>query len=586
MNRTLVEMARSMIYHMGVDRSWWDEVKVEVPDLNKNNEDDEMDVDETADNDTSWEDMVVDASGDLNQSQNLDVVPIEGERTDIQVIDTNNSMIRRTSHGSVAGSSNYGTHMLSGIPDQSRAIIVCENSRAPDDRMEIYSGSNKRPYSTFTSSRLLTNDDFDDERIDLPLLTDGSPVDGENDEPDPKRQCVDDYEISLSATDVPINLREALQSMDAEKWKAAIQAEINAHLKNHTWDAVNRPPGVKVIGHKWVFGYKYDENGQIVRYKARLVALGYLQTHGFDYFDTYSPEACSNTIRVFLSVCCSMQYVIRQFDVETAFLNGDLEEDVYMEAPYGIEIAPGMVCKLRRSLYGLKQAAAVWHKKTCSVFSAMGFEQCRADTCLFVRRNNAKNKSPTYIVLYVDDLLIGCKSDAEADTIYKELSEHFTVKSLGAARFILGMEVNCSQEKGELVLKQSQFIMKVVSKFKQNEAYAVRNPICAGQDLTPDESHPVVKDITSYRKLVGSLLYISNATRPDISYAMSVLSQYLDQPRQRHWRAALRVLHYLMGTKSHGIKYNKSDDKKMMLWAYCDANWGNDKKLVDLRLEC
>ncbi|CAI5731968.1 unnamed protein product [Peronospora farinosa] len=117
-----------------------DEVKVEVPDLNKNNEDDEMDVDETADNDTSWEDMVVDASGDLNQSQNLDVVPIEGERTDIQVIDTNNSMIRRTSHGSVAGSSNNGTHMLSGIPDQSRAIIVCENSRAPDDRMEIYSG--------------------------------------------------------------------------------------------------------------------------------------------------------------------------------------------------------------------------------------------------------------------------------------------------------------------------------------------------------------------------------------------------------------------------------------------------------------
>ncbi|CAI5731226.1 unnamed protein product [Peronospora farinosa] len=503
MNRTLVEMARSMIYHMGVDRSWWDEVKVEVPDLNKNNEDDEMDVDETADNDTSWEDMVVDASGDLNQSQNLDVVPIEGERTDIQVIDTNNSMIRRTSHGSVAGSSNYGTHMLSGIPDQSRAIIVCENSRAPDDRMEIYSGSNKRPYSTFTSSRLLTNDDFDDERIDLPLLTDGSPVDGENDEPDPKRQCVDDYEISLSATDVPINLREALQSMDAEKWKAAIQAEINAHLKNHTWDAVNRPPGVKVIGHKWVFGYKYDENGQIVRYKARLVALGYLQTHGFDYFDTYSPEACSNTIRVFLSVCCSMQYVIRQFDVETAFLNGDLEEDVYMEAPYGIEIAPGMVCKLRRSLYGLKQAAAVWHKKTCSVFSAMGFEQCRADTCLFVRRNNAKNKSPTYIVLYVDDLLIGCKSDAEADTIYKELSEHFTVKSLGAARFILGMEVNCSQEKGELVLKQSQFIMKVVSKFKQNEAYAVRNPICAGQDLTPDESHPVVKDITSIIAVLG-----------------------------------------------------------------------------------
>ena len=152
------------------------------------------------------------------------------------------------------------------------------------------------------------------------------------------------------------------------------------------------------------------------------------------------------------------------------------------------------------------------------------------------------------------------------------------MKSLGAVRFMFGMEVNYEQEKGELVLKQSQFIMKLVSKFEQKGAYAVRNPICAGQDLTPDESHPVLKDITSYRKLVGSLLYIANATRTDISYGMTVLWQYLDQPRQMHWRAALRVLHYLIETQSHGITYKKADDNKMMFWAYFDANWGNDRK--------
>ena len=130
-------------------------------------------------------------------------------------------------------------------------------------------------------------------------------------EPGTKRQCVDDYEISLSATDVPMNLRETLQSTDAELWKEAIQAEIKTHVKNRTWDAVYRLPGVKVIGHKLAFGYKYDEKGDIVRYKARLFALG-LQTHGFDYFDTHSPVACSNTIRVFFLVCCSIQYVIWQ----------------------------------------------------------------------------------------------------------------------------------------------------------------------------------------------------------------------------------------------------------------------------------
>ena len=179
-------------------------------------------------------------------------------------------------------------------------------------------------------------------------------MDSGHDEPDPKRQCVDDYEIMLSATDAPMNLREARQSANAEQWKAAIKAEIKSHLKNYTWDAVYRPPGVKVIGHKWVFGHKNDEKGDIVRYKARLGAFGYLQTHGFNYSDTFSPVACLNMIRMFLSVCCSMQYVIRQFDVERAFINGDLEEEVYIKPPLGVEITPGMVCKLRRRLYGLK----------------------------------------------------------------------------------------------------------------------------------------------------------------------------------------------------------------------------------------
>ncbi|GMF37522.1 unnamed protein product [Phytophthora lilii] len=145
---------------------------------------------------------------------------------------------------------------------------------------------------------------------------------------------------------------------------------------------------------------------------------------------------------MFLAVCCNLGLIIRQFDVETAFLNGDLEEDVYMAPPLGIDIPEGMVCKLRRSLYGLKQAAAVWFKKIRSVFISMGFVQCRADPCLFVRHQAGRDASPVFIILYVDDLLIGCKSDEIADKIRDELAEHFTLKSLGEARYVLGMEIH------------------------------------------------------------------------------------------------------------------------------------------------
>uniref|UniRef100_A0AAV1V8G4 Uncharacterized protein n=1 Tax=Peronospora matthiolae TaxID=2874970 RepID=A0AAV1V8G4_9STRA len=183
----------------------------------------DMDIDETADNEQSWEDMVVDASGDFNLSHVLAVVPIEGECTDMQVIATNDSMKGRTPLEPVARGGDNHTHMFQGSPDQSQAIVLCDEPPSQGDRLEIYSGSNKRPYSTPT--RLLTHDGFDDEKIILPLLADGSPVDSEHDEPDHKRQCGDGYEISLSATDVPMNLREALQSIDAKQWKAAIKAE-------------------------------------------------------------------------------------------------------------------------------------------------------------------------------------------------------------------------------------------------------------------------------------------------------------------------------------------------------------------------
>ncbi|KAI9915687.1 hypothetical protein PsorP6_007792 [Peronosclerospora sorghi] len=203
-------------------------------------------------------------------------------------------------------------------------------------------------------------------------------------EPDPKRPRTDEFDIALSAIEIPRTYAEAIASHDATKWKEAIRSEIQSHICNHTWDMVTRPHGLKVIGCKWVFSLKSDETGKIIRYKVCLVARGFLQTLGFDYSKTYSPVASMNTVRAFLALCCRCGYLVKQYDIKTAFFNGELSEMVFMDVSEGIRAADGQVCRLRRSLYRLKQASAVWYETIRSVFSSMGFQQCRADMCLFV----------------------------------------------------------------------------------------------------------------------------------------------------------------------------------------------------------
>ncbi|GMF45807.1 unnamed protein product [Phytophthora fragariaefolia] len=176
-----------------------------------------------------------------------------------------------------------------------------------------------------------------------------------------------------------------------------------------------------------------------MRCKARIEALGCLQTFGVDYTDTV------NTVRSFLAVCCCLDYFVKQYDIETAFLIGDLYEVVFMTVPAGMKVAAGMVCQLHRSLYGLKQAAAVWFRTIRDVFRRAGFVQCTSDTCLFVKRSG---HAPVFVVLYVDDLIIGCKYEEDAEEVCRELATHFTVKELGDVRYVLGMEVKYDKKRG------------------------------------------------------------------------------------------------------------------------------------------
>uniref|UniRef100_A0AAV1T9V0 Polyprotein n=1 Tax=Peronospora matthiolae TaxID=2874970 RepID=A0AAV1T9V0_9STRA len=246
-----------------------DENAVNVPILADSHDVEDMEVDGADDVDPSREDMVVDAYGEDNRSENLEIVPIEGERTD----ERTGEKIRElcTLSGGVDEKGHQRTHMLQDICDRSNAIVPREEQYNQEDRLEVYTGSSKRRLSDDSYPRLLESDNSGHGRGNLPLLTDGPVADNEDDadvvEPEAKRHCMDDYEISLSATVVPTTYNEAIQSSESKQWKAAILTEIQAHERNHTWDVVRRPSGVKVIGNKWVFGHNFDENGEIVRYK-------------------------------------------------------------------------------------------------------------------------------------------------------------------------------------------------------------------------------------------------------------------------------------------------------------------------------
>ncbi|DBA04559.1 TPA: hypothetical protein N0F65_011107 [Lagenidium giganteum] len=210
-----------------------------------------------------------------------------------------------------------------------------------------------------------------------------------------------EIELSVTQVDIPHTYAEAMQSPYAKKRKEAIRREIRSHYINHTWETLRLPDGVKVVGCKWVFAVKRDENGNITLLKARLVAHGFTQKFGVDFKETYSPVASLNSIRLLLALCCQRKFKVKQFDVETAFLNGKLEENVYIRPSEGNQINPGMVCKLKKSIYGLRQAAAVWYKTIREVMVSIGFAPCVSDSCMFFKRGD----SPVYVVLYVDDLL-------------------------------------------------------------------------------------------------------------------------------------------------------------------------------------
>ncbi|WVZ51502.1 hypothetical protein U9M48_002646 [Paspalum notatum var. saurae] len=369
----------------------------------------------------------------------------------------------------------------------------------------------------------------------------------------------DDYIVYL-VDEITRTIEEAYSSPDADLWKEAVTSEMDSILSNGTWEVGERLYGCKPIGCKWVFKKKLRPVGTIERYKARLVIKGYSQKESEDFFDTYSLVARLTTIRVLLSLAASHGLLVHQMDVKIAFLNGELDEEIYIDQPVGFVAKgqEGMVCKLLKYLYGLKQAPKQWHEKFDKTLTSADFVVNKADKCVYYR---------VILYLYVDDILIfGTNLDVIKE-VKGFLSNHFEMKDLGDADVILNIKL-LREGNGGVTLVQSHYVEKVLSRFGFSDCEPAPTPYDSSVVLT--KNRRIARDQLRYSQIIGSLMYLASATRPNISFAISKLSWFVSNSENDHWRALERVLCYFKGTMSYGIHCT---GYPRVLEGYCDANW-------------
>ncbi|KAG7302945.1 hypothetical protein JYU34_012939 [Plutella xylostella] len=373
-----------------------------------------------------------------------------------------------------------------------------------------------------------------------------------------------DYELEEDVIEQEANIAFCLhiepQTYDeaikeGEGWKEAIDNELKSHEQLNTWTETELPNKKRAIDTKWVFRTKQDG-----KKKARLVAKGF-QTD--NKYNVYSPVARMSTIRMMLSYALQEDHQLRQFDVPTAFLNGELKEEVYIKPPDGVQVGQGKVLKLNKALYGLREAPKCWNDRFHDFIIKQGFEQSKHDFCLYTKKDE-------WLLIWVDDIITmgNCM-----DTI-KKLKEEFNVRDLGEVKKYIGMEIH--REQNILKIKQEKMINKIIEKFGMESCKGVNTPI----EVTKSKNNEEEDIITNvpYRELIGCLTYISTTSRPDITYATSYLSRYLDKPTKERWIAAKRILRYLKQTASKCLTYIKNKDSQKRLLAYSDADWASDSQ--------
>ncbi|CAO2193121.1 unnamed protein product [Urochloa humidicola] len=353
-------------------------------------------------------------------------------------------------------------------------------------------------------------------------------------------------------------------------WRAAMKTEMDAVEKNRTWELADLPPGHRAISLKWVYKLKKDEAGAVIKYKARLVARGFVQQEGVDFDDAFAPVARMESVRLLLALAAQEGWRVHHMDVKSAFLNGDLKEEVYVQQPSGFVI-PGMegkVCRLRKALYGLRQAPRAWNTKLDATLRKMGFEQSPHDAAVYRR---GRGGSSLLVGVYVDDLIITGSSDAEVEAFKREMKAAFQMSDLGPLSFYLGIEVH--QDDTGITLRQTAYAKRVVEMAGLAECNSAHTPMEERLKLSRDSTAEEV-DATHYRRLVGSLRYLAH-TRPDLAFSVGYVSRFMQRPTTEHLQAVKTILRYVAGTLDYGLHYPRCPGAAHFI-GYSDSDHAGD----------
>lgn len=369
----------------------------------------------------------------------------------------------------------------------------------------------------------------------------------------------------------PQTYQEAIIDENAKEWNDAMKAEIDSLNKHETWTLTTLPPDRQAIGCKWVYKIKRRPDGRIERFKARLCAKGYSQKEGIDYTETFSPVIRYDSIRILLALATIYEMEILQFDIKTAFLYGNLKEEIYMKQPEGFQNDDSeMVCKLKKSLYGLKQSPRCWNEKFCRFLSLFNLKSLESDKCVF---RATINEVEIWLALCVDDgMLMSTCSDTLA-LVIKELSSQFEIK-IDNSNYFIGIEITRDKQNKRMTLSQQGYIERVLAKFNMQDCNPQIIPADPSLDLqrsNEDKGQQRTLNVP-YREAVGSLMFLAVVTRPDIAFAVGQVSKFLNEPSEIHWTAVKRIMRYLAGTKSYGICYQSDDE----LIVYSDADFAGD----------
>ena len=358
--------------------------------------------------------------------------------------------------------------------------------------------------------------------------------------------------------------------------------EIQSMRHNGVWELIELPDSHRPIGCKWVYKTKRDSKGKVEKFKARLVAKGFTQREGVDYEATFSPVSSKDSFRVIMALVAHFDMELHQMDVKTAFLNGDLNEEVYMMQPEGFVANDSgkLVCRLKKSIYGLKQASRQWYLKFHSVVASYGFVKNKVDQCIYCKVSGRKF---IFLILYVDDILLASSDLGLLHETKRMLSNNFDMKDLGEASFVLGIEINRNRSYRLLGLSQRTYVDRILERFNMQQCKPGIAPVCKGDKLSlsqcphSDIEKAQIKNVP-YASALGSIMYAQVCTRPDIVFATGLLGRYQSNPGHDHWVAAKKVMRYLKRTKDYMLIYKHVQDLQLVGYSDSDFAGCQDEK--------